>query len=247
MEKEDKIIIAGSALGLAIVLLATSVACASVSLKATVAPVSETPISEVIESEEIESSEEIAEESSEEEVAEEEPETSEETETTEEETPEEEPEVKENDDPEVEEPETEEPTEEEEEEQPEEPTEEEPEVEEPEVVETPTIDPNTVYDFYTIKDLLMEHPELNGSYCSIKVRVAGTALGVPGYCFFQDMSEKPINYGSEITQARMSSLLAREDQGNNNVWLTRGDVITLNGVVTYGHVTYLGVDLVSIK
>lgn len=242
MEKEDKIIIGGSALGLAIVMLATSVACASVSLKAKVAPVSETPAAEVIESEDVESSEEIVEESSEEEVTEEEPETSEETETTEEETPEEGSEDKGSDDPEVEEPETEDPTEEEEEEQPEEPTE-----EEPEVIETPTIDPNVVYDFYTIKDLLMENPELNGSYCSVKVRVAGTALGVPGYCFFQDMSEKPINYGSEITQARMSSLLAREDQGNNNVWLTRGDVITLNGVVTYGHVTYLGVDLVTIK
>ena len=173
----------------------------------------------------------------------------------------EEPEVPETQEPEVEEPEVTDP---EEPETPEEPKTDDPEVDDPEVEEpetpeepevpeepqepqTPTIDPTVVYNFNEIKELLMTYEELNYSYCTVKVRVAGTALGVPGYCFFQDLSDKAINYGSEITQARMADLLAREDVGNNNVWLTRGDVITLSGVVAYEHVTYLGVNLVTIK
>lgn len=127
-----------------------------------------------------------------------------------------------------------------------EPQPEEPEPEEPEVI-VPSIDPNMVYNFYTIKDLLMNNPELNNSYCTIQVRVAGTALGVPGFCFFQDLEDSPIERGSQITQTRMADLLAREDIGNNNSSYNRGDIITISGVVAYEKVTYLGVTCVIIK
>lgn len=137
--------------------------------------------------------------------------------------------------------------------QPEDPVEPEPEIpeepeepEEPEVI-TPSIDPNIVYNFYTIKDLLMNNPELNNSYCTMQVRVAGTALGAPGYCFFQDLTDAPIERGSQINQARMAGLLVREDVGNNNTSYNRGDIITISGVVAYEKVTYLGVTLVAIK
>lgn len=126
--------------------------------------------------------------------------------------------------------------------QPEEPE----EPEEPEVI-TPSIDPTVVYNFYTIKDLLINNPELNNSYCMMQVRVAGTALGVPGYCFFQDLEDTPIERGSQITQTRMANLLAREDVGNNNASYSRGDIITISGVVAYEKVTYLGITCVTIK
>lgn len=142
--------------------------------------------------------------------------------------------------PEPEEPEPEEPIDPEP--QPEEPE----EPEEPEVI-APSIDPTVVYNFYTIKDLLINNPELNNSYCMIQVRVAGTALGVPGYCFFQDLEDTPIERGSQITQTRMANLLAREDVGNNNASYSRGDIITISGVVAYEKVTYLGITCVTIK
>lgn len=127
-----------------------------------------------------------------------------------------------------------------------EPQPEEPEPEEPEIT-VPSIDPTMVYNFYTIKDLLMNNPELNNSYCTMQVRVAGTALGVPGYCFFQDLTDSPIERGSQINQARMANLLAREDVGNNNASYSRGDIITISGVVAYEKVTYLGITCVTIK
>ena len=145
--------------------------------------------------------------------------------------------------PEPEEPQPEEPADPEPE-TPEEP--EEPEPEEPEIT-VPSIDPNMVYNFYTIKDLLINNPELNNSYCTMQVRVAGTALGVPGFCFFQDLEDSPIERGSQITQTRMANLLAREDIGNNNASYNRGDIITISGVVAYEKVTYLGVTCVTIK
>lgn len=173
-----------------------------------------------------------------EETSEQEPEVVETTETTEEgteETPEEpsepdpEPET-ETEDPQVEEPETSE----------EETTEEEPEE------EAPSIDPYTVYQFNVIKNLLITYPELNGSDATIRVRVAGQAFGTPGYCFFQDTEDTPITSSMEINN-NMSNFLAREDCGNNNAYYTRGDIITISGIVVYEKVTYLGATCVTIK
>ena len=135
-------------------------------------------------------------------------------------------------------------------EEPEEPeTPEDPEVpEEPEEPTVPTIDPYTAYDFNMIKDLLKTYTEeLNGSECTVRVKVAGTAFGTPGYCFFTDVSEETITRGSQITQERMSEMLAREDIGNNNANFNRGDITVLSGVVSYEHSSYLGVDLVVIR
>lgn len=117
--------------------------------------------------------------------------------------------------------------------------------EEPEVVETPTIDPSVVYDFSTIKDLLINYEELNGSYCIMRVKVAGEALGIPGYFFFQDTNEETIKSRQDINN-NMSNFLGREDNGNNNVNLNRGDIIVISGTVTWGRNTYLGCDLVTI-
>ena len=149
-------------------------------------------------------------------------------------------------------PEPEEPTPEEpedptpEEPEPEEPEPEEPEPEEPEEEPIPSIDPSKVYNFKEIKDLLTTYDELNYSYAIIKVRVAGEALGTPGWCFFQDVEDTPINSRSEINN-NMSNFLGREDQGNNNAYYTRGDVITISGVVAYEKVAYLGTKLITIK
>ena len=113
--------------------------------------------------------------------------------------------------------------------------------------QTPTIDPYTVYNFNDIKDLLMSYEELNGSQCIIKVKVAGTAFGTPGYCFFTDVSEETIQYSSQITQEVKTEMLARQDVGNNNANFNRGDITVLSGVVSYEHSSYLGVDLVVIR
>ena len=117
----------------------------------------------------------------------------------------------------------------------------------PEEPEIPTISLDVIYDFNEIKALLMSYPdELNGSYCTMKVRVAGNALGTPGYCFFQDVNDIPVTSSSQINN-NFSNFLAREDVGNNNVGFTRGDIIILSGNVTWGKSTYLGTQLVVIK
>ena len=119
--------------------------------------------------------------------------------------------------------------------------------EEPEEPEVPTISLDVIYNFNDIRDLLMTYDELNGSYCTMKVRCAGYPFGTPGFYFFTDVSEDPITNSSQLTQKRQSECLAREDAGNNNVDFVRGEVITLSGVVEYTHSSYLGVDLVIIK
>ena len=117
--------------------------------------------------------------------------------------------------------------------------------EEPQEPEVPSIDPGTVYDFSTIKELLMNYEELNGSFAIIKVKVAGPALGVPGWTFFHDAEEEIISSRQDINN-NMSNFLGRQDQGNNNVGLNRGDIITISGTVTWGHNSKLGCDLVTI-
>ena len=119
--------------------------------------------------------------------------------------------------------------------------------EEPEEPEVPTISLDVIYNFNDIRSLLMEYNELNGSYCTMKVRCAGYPFGTPGFYFFTDVSEDPITSSSQLDQKRQSECLAREDAGNNNVNFVRGEVITLSGVVEYTHSSYLGVDLVIIK
>lgn len=119
--------------------------------------------------------------------------------------------------------------------------------EEPEEPEIPTISLDVIYNFNDIRELLMEYNELNGSYCTMKVRCAGYPFGTPGFYFFTDVSEDPITSSSQLDQKRQSECLAREDVGNNNVNFVRGEVITLSGVVEYTHSSYLGVDLVIIK
>lgn len=119
--------------------------------------------------------------------------------------------------------------------------------EEPEEPEVPTISLDVIYNFNDIRDLLMTYDELNGSYCTMKVRCAGYPFGTPGFYFFTDISEDPITSSSQLDQKRQSECLAREDAGNNNVNFVRGEVITLSGVVEYTHSSYLGVDLVIIK
>ncbi len=115
----------------------------------------------------------------------------------------------------------------------------------PEEPEIPSIDPSVIYDFATIKNLLMQYEELNGSYCIMRVKVAGEALGVPGYFFFHDANEETIKSRQDINN-NMTNFLAREDNGNNNVNLNRGDIITISGTVTWGRNSYLGCDLVTI-
>ena len=119
--------------------------------------------------------------------------------------------------------------------------------EEPEEPEVPTISLDIIYNFNDIRSLLMEYNELNGSYCTMKVRCAGYPFGTPGFYFFTDVSKDPITNSSQLDQKRQSECLAREDAGNNNVNFVRGEVITLSGVVEYTHSSYLGVDLVIIK
>lgn len=119
--------------------------------------------------------------------------------------------------------------------------------EEPEEPEVPTISLDVIYNFNDIRSLLMEYNELNGSYCTMKVRCAGYPFGTPGFYFFTDVSEDPITSSSQLDQKRQSECLAREDVGNNNVNFVRGEVITLSGIVEYTHSSYLGVDLVIIK
>lgn len=239
MKKEQKTaILAGTGVGI----IALSITLASLVLascnnqKETTIPV--ISINDSSEENPVDTSEETTEETSEQE-----PEIVETTETTEEgaeETSEEpsepnpEPET-ETEDPQVEEPETTE----------EETTEEQTTEEEPED-ETPSIDPYTIYQFNVIKDLLISYPELNGSEATIRVRVAGQAFGTPGYCFFQDTEDAPITSSMEINN-NISSFLTREDCGNNNAYYTRGDIITISGVVAYEKVTYLGATLVTIK
>lgn len=118
---------------------------------------------------------------------------------------------------------------------------------EPEEPEVPTISLDIIYNFNDIRSLLMEYNELNGSYCTMKVRCAGYPFGTSGFYFFTDISEDPITSSSQLDQKRQSECLAREDAGNNNVNFVRGEVITLSGVVEYTHSSYLGVDLVIIK
>ena len=119
--------------------------------------------------------------------------------------------------------------------------------EEPEEPEVPTISLDVIYNFNDIRSLLMEYNELNGSYCTMKVRCAGYPFGTPGFYFFTDVSEDPITSSSQLDQKRQSECLVREDVGNNNINFVRGEVITLSGVVEYTHSSYLGVDLVVIK
>lgn len=119
--------------------------------------------------------------------------------------------------------------------------------EEPEEPEVPTISLDVIYNFNDIRNLLMEYNELNGSYCTMKVRCAGYPFGTPGFYFFTDVSEDPITNSSQLDQKKQSECLAREDVGNNNINFVRGEVITLSGVVEYTHSSYLGVDLVIIK
>jgi len=235
MMERDRLnaIIAGAVLAtFAVGIAATSMACASLYRKSDngKAPVAVLEVSSSEEEQEPISSEEVSSETTEPETS------SSETETHNITDPEPEDPV----DPEPEDPTPEEP----EDPKPEEP--EEPEPEEPEEEPIPSIDPSKVYNFKEIKDLLMTYDELNYSYAIIKVRVAGEALGTPGWCFFQDVGDTPINSRSEINN-NMSSFLGREDQGNNNAYYTRGDVITISGVVAYEKVTYLGTKLVTIK
>ena len=235
MKQEQKTaILAG--IGLATVALGITLASCNNKKKRTT-PIAITTETEVINDSSEETPVDTNEETNEE-TSEQEPEVVETTETTEEgteETPEEpsepdpEPET-ETEEPQVEEPETSE----------EETTEEEPEE------EAPSIDPYTVYQFNMIKDLLTTYPELNGSEAIIRVRVAGQAFGTPGYCFFQNIEDTPITSSMEINN-NMSNFLAREDCGNNNAYYTRGDIVTLSGVVAYEKVSYLGAILVTIK
>lgn len=118
--------------------------------------------------------------------------------------------------------------------------------EDPEEPEIPSIDSSVIYDFTTIKNLLMQYEELNGSYCIMRVKVAGEALGIPGYFFFHDANEETIKSRQDINN-NMTNFLAREDNGNNNINLNRGDIITISGTVTWGKNTYLGTSLVVIK
>lgn len=119
--------------------------------------------------------------------------------------------------------------------------------EEPEEPEVPTISLDIIYNFNDIRELLMTYEELNGSYCTMKIRCAGYPFGTPGFYFFTDVSEDPITNSSQLDQKKQSECLAREDAGNNNVNFVRGEVVTLSGVVEYTHSSYLGVDLVIIK
>lgn len=128
----------------------------------------------------------------------------------------------------------------------EEPTEDDVVDEEPTVV-IPTIDPETVYDFKDLRELLKEYPEeLNGSYFSVKVRVQGSAFGVAGCCFFNDVTDKIYSRG-HIEQEDMKDMLVRFDVGDNNAGFSRTEITTISGHVSYEHNSYLGVDLIVIE